>query len=383
MKKVISVLLAAIMMFSFTMLAFAADDETITEGEAYTYTVSADSEKELTFVPEDTGIYRLDLTFSDPSAVTSSSVDAAIYYQNKHIDYAEVVKLDLASMNTEIAEMIAEIYATTTEDYFYFVAEKGETFTVSLTGDTFLGIAGLTYDASADVNVKIEKVDAPELQIGGTYTVSSADSVFYVAPESDTVYNFTSDLKGAVIRIKDINGYYGNYYFSAEDELNCTVELEGGKAYSVTVKKYDNTEEIETGPYPFDITVSDGTTVMPTALSADGGYVVKGSSSEMYVSVLPYGSAMNIGNLEVSVANEKIATVEYSGNDNWFVVYGHKAGKTTVTFTDPISGVTTTAEIEVVTKLQDFLYTLQAYIEYYVSEFFAKVADFFSNLFNF
>lgn len=114
--------------------------------------------------------------------------------------------------------------------------------------------------------------------------------------------------------------------------------------------------------------VVDAKTIQPDIIDLEDITVLWHDYEYVNPDIYPLGSIYNCGELEYTIENEKIATVEYDSESDMYVIHGNRPGKTTLTVTEPNSGITREVEVEVITR---------------TTAFFRSIFEFISNIFNF
>ena len=155
----------------------------------------------------------------------------------------------------------------------------------------------------------------------------------------------------------------GNIYYGSIDTdgfpADVPFEYKAGELYGIYVEgSYDENDK----PVDSVFHVVDGKTISPDVIELDDITVIKRTSENVFPEVYPIGSMFNYDGLEVSVGNEKIATAEYNPETGSITVYGKHYGKTTLTVTEPISGVTAEVEVEVISRTTRFFRNIFAFI---------------------
>ena len=340
MKKTISILLAVIMMLSLSTASFAGSSEVEIDKE---YTMTVDTYKTLLLnVPED-GVYKLS------ASIDNSTGDFNMAAISVEINEENVSNLFLCYLNTEEeVDFPIDVNILSNEDYF--VAGKDANVTVVLENcqDYFEEEI-----PAPTVTFTITKVDnLPEIRMNGSYSFSGESAYFILKPTEDGIYNLNSTLPCDDVSVMDSDGNIEYSYFDSESSLDFSFIVEAGKLYCIYLACFD--EDIA----EFSFNVTDATKIAIEEIELSDFYVVSGSMDWNYPIIRPYGACYNFDELEVSVGNEKIATAEYDPEDGSIVVYGNRPGKTTLTVTEPVSGVSTTVEVKVVSKIADFFSNL-------------------------
>ena len=339
MKKTISILLAVIMMLSLSTASFAGSSEVEIDKE---YTMTIDTYKTLLLnVPED-GVYKLS------ASIDNSTGDFNMAAISVEINEENVSNLFLCYLNTEEVDFPIDVNILSNEDYF--VAGKDANVTVVLENcqDYFEEEI-----PAPTVTFTITKVDnLPEIRMNGSYSFSGESAYFILKPTEDGIYNLNSTLPCDDVSVMDSDGNIEYSYFDSESSLDFSFIVEAGKLYCIYLACFD--EDIA----EFSFNVTDATKIAIEEIELSDFYVVSGSMDWDYPIIRPYGACYNFDELEVSVGNEEIATAEYDPEDGSIVVYGNRPGKTTLTVTEPVSGVSTTVEVKVVSRIADFFSNL-------------------------
>ena len=340
MKKTISILLAVIMMLSLSTASFAGSSEVEIDKE---YTMTIDTYKTLLLnVPED-GVYKLS------ASIDNSTGDFNMAAISVEINEENVSNLFLCYLNTEEeVDFPIDVNILSNEDYF--VAGKDANVTVVLENcqDYFEEEI-----PAPTVTFTITKVDnLPEIRMNGSYSFSGESAYFILKPTEDGIYNLNSDEHFTEASVMSSDGYVDYTFFDSDETLDYSFVAEAGKLYCIYLACFD--EDIA----EFSFNVTDATKIAIEEIELSDFYVVSGSMDWDYPIIRPYGARYNFDELEVSVGNEEIATAEYDPEDGSIVVYGNRPGKTTLTVTEPVSGVSTTVEVKVVSRIADFFSNL-------------------------
>lgn len=340
MKKTISILLAVIMMFSLSTASFAGSS-TVELDKEYTVTVDKDKTFLLT-IPED-GVYKIF------ASIDNSVGDFNMASVSVDFNDSIVSTLFVSYFNSEYdVEFPIDVNILSDEDYF--VAGKDASITVELENyqDYF------EEEISAPtVTFSVSKVDnLPEIRMNGSYSFTGESAYFILKPTEDGIYNLNSTLPCDDVSVMDSDGNIEYSYFDSESSLDFSFIVEAGKLYCIYLACFD--EDIA----EFSFNVTDATKIAIEEIELGDFYVVSGNMDWNYPIIRPYGACYNFDELEVSVGNEKIATAEYDPEDGSIVVYGNRPGKTTLTVTEPVSGVSTTVEVKVVSRIADFFSNL-------------------------
>lgn len=357
MKKLLSIVLAVVMMFSISMIAFAADSTSIELDKEYTVTLKAD-EANYTFIAPEDGAYIISASLKveehDIGFATVSVGNDDFVFSSMVLFYVNAVDeenpIDMSRLN----------------DNDLFMAKKDEALTVSVnTGFPYFDDEDIEY-FDTTVTFKITSAsDLREIKIGESYNVNGEEYFLFKPTEDGIADIWSHQCQSISIMDTDGNTYYGYKDLLADFPADVAFEYEAGKIYGVYVESdyNDEGESIESAFH-----VVDAKTVRPDVIEMDDITVIWGQDDIISAEIYPLGSVFNCGELEYTIENEKIATIEYDSDLETYVIHGRRPGKTTLTVTEPNYGVTRTVEVEVITRTTNFFRTVYAFI---------------SNLFNF
>ncbi|MGN1479054.1 MAG: hypothetical protein ACI4XH_04750 [Acutalibacteraceae bacterium] len=345
MKKVLSILLAMVMIVSLSSAAFAAGGiVTADKLHRVEFNNAGDSES-YTFIAPADGIYVL------KSEILSAYglISAGVCLGDDYIDFSVMITAT-GMYESDVLGGFFDFKSSET----YFCAERGQVFTVvfedeSYAVDEVIGEIGFDLGYSSEDFIPstakfiIEKADVREIEVGGTYTVENGNEMFLFAPDKDGYYNFRSQAEDSVdptifitrsdgmMEDNDDNGYKNDYNF------DLTTDFQAGKVYMVECSTYSYDEEA-TGSYTF--TVSDGSNIKADYLEAGSSYltVAEGNFTGTYINVVPTGALADVDTFNVYVADESVANAYIV--DGYLEVEGLNTGRTTVTVEDPDSGAT-------------------------------------------
>ncbi len=346
----------AVLMCSFTVFASAANEE-MQLGKTYTVTVGQGS-KTLSFTPDSDGIYEISakLLSGDDSA-------AAVTVSN------EENTLSLISLfQFQFDDMDFSRY----DDTDIFAAKKGITLSVEISNSFDPEEETSAYKIpDAKIEISIEKSNAAKLEIGDTFTVDNNseglfDSFFYIVPEETMQYNFWSYFDGEIAMMDGYGNYYSSDYSEEVGSLDYTEILEKGEIYLFKADIFFQ----EDGPSSAVINIADGSKISPQVISMDSVLAIKGEDTYHAVAVYPFGSRYNYETLELTMGDAGIASAEYDKETGAIIVHGNKLGKTTLTVTEPISGVTAEVEVKVVTRIGYFFINVFQTVYEFISEIF-------------
>ncbi len=351
MKKLLSILLAVVMMFSISIIAFAADSTSIEIDKEYTVTLE-NSTKEYTFVAPEDGAYLISASIlykKDSLGTATVTVDK----EGETLSYINLFYWD----NTEM-DILLDFRCLEDEDVF--MATKGSKLTVTAEAgmpeyepdDVRFPEATFTFKITSANNLR-------EIKIGESYTVKG-EEYFIFKPAEDGVIDIWSH-QCPSISVMDIDGnaYYGELDSLTGFPADVAFEYEAGKIYGIYV---DSGYDEENNPVDSVFHVADATTIQPDVIEIDDITVIWGQDELILADIYPIGSRYNCGELECSIENEKIATVEYDSDLETYVIHGRRPGKTTLTITEPNYGVTQIVEVEVITRTTNFFRTVYAFI---------------------
>lgn len=358
MKKALSILLAVIMMCSFSMIAFAANPA-ITLGEEYTVKTGEES-LEYSFTPSEDGMYKLSAKILvDGKDFANADIDVLSdegFYSSVHLFYTaptifdSEIDLDLSIFNI-------------TEDYDCFMAKSGTKLTVRISNDAISFGEEEYRIPDSTVIFSITKVDnLREIKMGESYKVNGTDGegeYFILKPTEDGVYNIWS--YGCYeISVMTLDGEIDGDVASGDLPVDFTFEAKAGEMYGIYAESASYAEGERQAEPIFHVV--DATTITADVIEMDDITVVRGSDEYAFATIYPAGARYNCKNLEVKVENEKIASAEYDAEYDTIVVHGKRIGKTTLTVTEPISGASTEVEVRVISKTADFLSRILLYI---------------------
>lgn len=350
MKKILSVVLAVVMMFSVSIIAFAEKGSSIELDKEYTVTLKNDTANYTFTAPED-GAYRL---------------SASIKFKEKDFGIASVVvgneekifsSIHLYFMDVSEEEDILDF--SNFEDDDIFMAKKDSDLDVSVEIGLPDSEENITFTETT-VTFKITRVqDLKEIKIGESYMANGTE-YFIFKPTEDGVCDIWS-YECPNISVMDT---YGNMYYGSIDTdgfpADVPFKYKAGELYGIYVEgSYDKNDK----PVDSVFHVVDGKTISPDVIELDDITVIKRTSENVYPEVYPIGSMFNYDRLDVSVGNERIATAEYNPETGSITVYGKHYGKTTLTVTEPISGTTAEVEVEVISRTTNFFRNVFEFIK--------------------
>lgn len=348
MKKIISVLLVLAMMLSFSVISFA-DDSDITLGEEYTVTVTGDEVLTYTFIPSESGMYKISaelLGDGDSDAVVYASSEGYSIYMN-------IYRYDSDS--------------TMQEKDGLFVAKAGQEMTIELYND--FAFDEVEYENARVLFSITPASEIREITVGSSYDVDEDGEWFVLCPTEDAVYNIWSYDEGyATVEGSDGSSAWNKYYYD-EIGFDFSFKVKAGEAYAVYVETECSTT----------INVGDGSVIAPSFIETENNVVMIRGTQEVYdVYVHPFGSNCNFETLVVEVSDNEIAEIEYDEELECLWITGKKAGKTTLKITEPVSGVSTEVEIEVVSEFSAIFIMMRDVMVIFIT----AIDSFFKNLIN-
>ena len=372
MKKLMSIILAAVLVLSLGTAAFAAGGS-ITLGETKSITLQRDEIADFKFTAEESTLYVAEIS-SDMgfAAITLTDEAESIVDSAWVISFGEKVETDSSFISDE-----AKIY---------FCADKGKTFNLEFKENSQFFIEVLEkFDGLAEsivpakINITVKKADARELKLGETYSVSEYREYFLFAPEEDGFYNFRSNSSGNSDPRISIAGSDGSYFendnngYLADYDFDLTAYLEKGKVYGV--EAINTSIDYEKDTEPFTFTVSRGEDIKADYLDVENRvvYVAVNDTASNFVSCIPSGALE--GEYEVICADETKANAYYDEN-GLICIEGLSVGKTTVTVTETNSGISTEFTVIVIPAVVQSILTVVQSIFWTVVGAISSVIDF-------
>ena len=331
MKKFLSILMAALLVFSLAIPAFADDASSISVGEKKTFKLGAGKREAIVFTPGESGAFTAEFTL-----ISGSSVDTRIYTSYKNIR---------GSLSDEDGE------------------EK-QSFDFIMTANSGLEIWIINNSWSAEVSVEIKKSDAEVLNEGYNCVLADENGkCLLFTPEKSGYYNFASE-SGGDPYIKIYDGYYiiaENDDNGREHDLNfdCTVYLEAGESYIVFVCDYFAPD---VNNILFEITFDKKEKIEELYLYSWWGdeeliETEKGTEDFVYFYVVPTGAVPDKADVKITSSNTKVVEiVDYDCSYGGICYEAKKAG--TATITVEAGGVTGEIQIKVLPKCVFFFRNL-------------------------
>ena len=372
MKKALSILLAVIMMCSFSMIAFAAAPA-VTLGEEYTVKTGEES-LEYSFTPSEDGMYKLSAKILvDGKDSANADIDVLSdedYYASVHLFYMDLSDLGI---DLDLDPDFDLSFFSNSEDSDCFMAKSGTKLTVRISNDAISFGEEEYRIPDSTVTFSVTKVDnLREIKMGESYKVNGTDGegeYFILKPTEDGVYNIWS--YGCYeISVMTLDGKIEGDVASGDLPVDFTFEAKAGEMYGVYAESAAYVEGERQAEPIFHVV--DATTITADVIEMDDITVVRGSDGYAFAAIYPAGARYNCKNLEVKVENEKIASAEYDAEFDMIVVHGKRIGKTTLIVTEPISGATTEVEVRVISKTADFLSRILLYISILFGRIFGR-----------
>lgn len=367
MKKFISILLTVAIMFSLSIISFAAEP-TIELGQDYTVTAGGET-LTYSFVVPETGMFKLTANLISEEDNISASITVSSdtdSYSSAYLYRFETDEIDgFAFVSTQASD--------------YFVAKAGDVLTVEVCREY-----EWIFENSDISNIRLSfsislANDCRELSIGNNYSVSTDGEYFIIRPTTATIYNLWSYDSGFVSVMGSDGSFYSSSYYHDDFGLDFSFKAKAGEVYGVCVSPdYYSEYEEESEAYSMILNVVDGSTIKPNFIELEDITVAKGSQTWVDLYVLPFGSSCNYDELIFELGDNEIASLEYDSETGTIWVTGEKIGKTTLKVTEPISGVTTEVELEVASNSTILFRNI---IDSIIS-FFIDIGNFFVELIN-
>lgn len=353
MKKLLSIILAFVMAFSVSVVAFAAD-ETITAGKEKTITATSSDWRTLTFTAPKSGVYKINCSISGQG-------------------YADVVVVNKKS--NESCTWLSLFYyssqdASNSKAESAFITKSGEKYEVRVS-------AAKDEDAAKAPNIKIlvSEYAAPKLVLGKTKVAVNDKTQFYVfKADKKGNYNFRSDANKAIdptieiigtsgyITYNDDNGYGDNCNFDLTQPLNA------GESCLLFINTYTDSTKYK----DFNVTVTLNKKIPVEKIESGyeeyGVELLIGEEIEDNFFCVPTGALVTAG-IKIESSKPKTVSVNYKEGTNEFSVKANRLGKATVTITAE-NGVSTSFKVSV-----------HSQVFYFLRNIIWRIKDFFYNLF--
>lgn len=349
MKKIISILLVAVMMFSFTVTGFAARN-TAKLNTTYTVTVKEDEIKYSFYAPED-GVYSFSMKLLSNNG-------------------GEYVSATLETVDTFLG---MGILSNIEDDYSEPSLEDGTIFVARKNQEIGLTVSNFNEDyPEAKISFIFQKKDnITELKMGQSYTTNGESEYYILRPTKAAIYDIWSYSIGYIT----VEGTDSTYHLSdfSIDQLDLPINAKAGELYLVHVFSFYYESDYDDEAKPITFSVADGSKIKPEVIEIGEVTVVKGDYDYFNVSVLPNGSFYNYDDLVFEFADGSIAEVlEYDKEFGTVTIQGNKIGKTTLKVTEPISGITAETTVKVVSSFRMFFINLFASIVAFFTLIFAR-----------
>lgn len=359
MKKIISVALAIVMMFSISVIAFAANDSSIELGKEYTVTLNGDTATYTFKAPED-GAYRIS------ASIIREKGELGMAYVTVGTEYSYYSTLMLFYYEDSEPEDLFGVSKLADDDVF--MAAKDRELTVSIESGSSLVDTEDADFSQVKVKFDITKVEnLREMKMDESYTVNDKE-YFFLRPTEDAVYDFWSH-DCIDVSIMDLDGnIYGDSRFG-DYPVDVTLDAKAGELYCIYVKGNDD-EDGE--PIDSVIHVVDSKTIEPDIIELENITVLWHDSDIVYPVVYPIGANRTCADIDATIENEKIATIEYDAENDCFMIYGKRLGKTTLMLTERESGVTRVVEVEVISRTTQFFRNIFGFIEEIINNIFGR-----------
>ncbi|MCQ2472502.1 MAG: pilus assembly protein N-terminal domain-containing protein [Clostridia bacterium] len=336
MKKLISIILAVVMMLSFTVPAFAAS-ETVSLGEVKTLSLKSGAYKRFNFAPDESALYSINAEMlNNGAAKISVSVDDVI------VEEGSCINMD--DEEDAIGVFNADIK---------FYAKSGSEVEITVSNE--MG----EYYGTAQVKFSVAKSDAKELKLG-TNTTANGGSWFIFTPDQSGYYNFCSSSPKNIdpeIDLYSTEGYIdsssdnGREYPDGSVDLNFdyTVYLEAGEPYALHVYALDEEFDVMDAQIKFDAAFNKEIKAEKLALEwmddEDTIEMAVGNEYSNSILVVPTG-AVPTTKVKVSVGDESIASIDYDEETQEIYITANKKGTTTLTISTD-DGLSCTYKIKV------------------------------------
>lgn len=351
MKKLLSVILAIVMVCTFATVAFAASPS-IKAGETKSFTISCEDGASVTFTPTKTDIYEVSVKLVSGYGASIDAYNADDWW--------------LSSCSVFNADDM-------TTGSFHFIAEKGKTVTMSM----YTSLSEDDDDMDAKVSVTLKATGAKYLALGKN-NVPVAGGTYLFKPTKDGYYNFCSNAAASVDPYINITDSLG-YYTSADDNgyendwnFDCTTYMTTDNLYMVEVGQYDF-DDLTTAAYSFKITYDAKKVAESISLSTDKIVTYAGCWEFAYLYVVPTGATCNSG-IEAYTDNPDVAFVDCVTEAGEIDITADRVGVTTLHVTTP-EGLEATAKIIV---LPSFFMSISNFFE----SARATIINFFYNIFS-
>lgn len=325
MKKALSLILALILALTMALPAFAADNE-IKLGEPKSVSVRDGKTVEVSFTPEENGIYIFKCDYIE---------NCDIPYYTSDFNYWSYNCMTNEGGNIFFMDCIAN----------YFIGEKGRTYTITF------GDESDEFYSDGDTTVTFENGSAfGSLNDGrNSLTIKGDGAVFTFVPESSGYYNFASecdeDVAFTIIDAGELEAYNDDNGYKNDDNFDCTAELEAGKTYLVGIDVHRSIFiDLDTGEYKFipeetecDVIITYGKTEKVEKIRIgefiDQHLFSKDDFGWLDVSIAPSG-ALATTDVKITSSDESVVTIDDYDEEYGEIRFStHNSGKAYITVT--------------------------------------------------
>ena len=350
MKKVLSVFLAIMMLMSYAVLASAAGSD-ITVNVAKKVTLGV-SETKFSFKAPETGVYRLSI-----KCLSRGYVYAAIPGLGEEDDYYAVWS---SSEN---------VFEDSKEDSSEcFVAKKGQTVTIfaANSNEGYVDEYGdeIVLPSTSSAEILISSVDAESVASGREYRFTG-ETYYLFIPTKSGYYNFRSasdDFTDADIYVMDASDFSISSNLDGFDSLEFDYNnyFVAGNVYMIQCLAYTFHYDEEgivyddgfNGNSKFKIADGSNITADNIICSENSIEMDKGDQYSIAVFYDRPAAAAVADDFIIDSSRPRVCTVDtlYGYETEGYreiLITGLRAGRTTLTVTDPASGSSTEIEVKV------------------------------------
>lgn len=355
MKKIVSILLALSMVFSLSVISFAAEN-TVSLDERCTVTVSGETVT-YSFVPSESGVFKISVTLESSEA---TYITADVLLGEKNLT------------STYLSKYLSEYDSyTQLENKEYFPAKAGSEITIEFS--TY-------YSTESQVSFTISVADdIREITMGNSYDIDNEaedkSGYFILRPTEDAVFNIWSFTEGFALLNCSDGSFESNKGYYQDLGLDFSFKVKAGEIYTVYIEGYlSGYEESDI----MTINVTDGSSIAPSFIEIDCNDVLltEGETDWINIYVLPFGSNCNFETLIIEVADDEVVSCEYDEEYDQLALTGNKAGKTTVRVTAPGYNVSAEIEVEVLSTPSLFFRLLSELFTLFIASIDDSFVDF-------
>lgn len=326
MKKLLSILLAALMLLPFTVPAFAADTA-VSLNETKSFSIDSDECTMFSFTPETTGIFEMELWLE------------SYQYLSVYAESEDSVIIDKGIYGYWFDE--------DDSDSLVFCATGGTKYTI------YFNLSEIYEELpmKTDVKFTITQLEAKEIKTGENIA-ENRDDLFIFIPDKSGYYNFRSDVASDIITeimIYDPQNSSGREWYSGSEydngNFNFTRYFEAGKGYAVCIDAYDSHFMPCYKPVSFTILYNPEIKIdymeiygyfgedMPEDY-ADGDTLtlINGHGYSLGTYIRPDGVEY-LTHISAVSGNESKLIAEYSNDEQVLYLNTKKVGRTTLTLT--------------------------------------------------